>query len=589
MIKLNQITPLSWKRFLIALLIVFIASAIRQMFFSELGRGIAYLTYYPAVMIAAMYGGFYSGSLATVISSLLSFYWIQKGYMSSVEWLAMWVFILSCIMISVISEATKLANRRALDEKIKAQNANHAKSAFLANMSHELRTPLNAILGYSELLQKETYLLPKHTDFLNIINRSGAHLLALINDVLEISKIETKRTTLNPINFNIRNLIRDLEKMFELTCKSKGLNFKIMLANEFPTHIISDEIKLRIILINLIGNAAKFTQKGSIKVSLSIDKTDNKDLYLLVEVKDTGPGIADEEKDKLFKYFAQTESGKQAKSGTGLGLAISQDYAKVMDGKITCTSTLGSGSTFKVRIKIKEGNEEDIKSESNNRVVIRLADNQKIPKILIAEDNQENRRLLVNILQPIGFEIREAVDGNEAVEISQQWKPDFIWMDVRMPVMDGLEAARIIKASKHGKQTKIAAISAHVLGTDRNEIFEAGCDDFTGKPFKINELFEIMGKHLDLKYVYEGPPTINENEIVNSNLALNFKDLDIALISDLKKAIDSTDAIKILKIAEQLKTQDPELAKALTTCAKNFDYEPIRKALLNETFRSDKV
>jgi signal transduction histidine kinase/CheY-like chemotaxis protein len=579
--KMNQITSLTWQRVFVSILIIFIASAIRLVFFGGLGRGIPYLTYYPAVMIAAIYGGLFSGLLATVFSSLLCFYWVQKGLISPLEWLAMAVFLLSCTMISAIAEAMRRANRRAMEAQVQAQNANQAKSAFLANMSHELRTPLNAILGYSQLMQRDTSLPSEHCEYLSIINRSGEHLLALINEVLEISKIEAKRITIDLVNFNIHNLILDLKNMFEVKTKAKGLLFEVRGINDLPRFIIADETKLRIILTNLIGNAIKFTQSGGVIIRFSIQKDPLEEEFLLVEVEDTGPGIAEAEKDKLFKYFMQTESGKQTKSGTGLGLAISQDYAKMLDGEITVRSSLGAGSTFYVKIRIKEGTEEDIKTEVFTRRVIGLAPGQNAPRVLVAEDTEESRFLLVKLLRLVGLDVREAANGSEAIKIFEAWKPVLIWMDIRMPVMDGLEATRIIKATEPGKQTKIIALSAHVLGEEREDIFAAGCDDFVGKPYRENELFDIMEKHLALQYIYEETQTEENAAVLPSDIVLNLYSLDIGLRSELNKAVTNTDAIKIAEIAEQIQRKEPALALALQMCAKNFDYDTIRNALQN--------
>lgn len=504
--KINQITPLTWKRFFISLLIIALASVIRALLFKGLGRGIPYLTFYPAVMIVAIYGGLFSGLLGTVLSALLCYFWIQKGFMSPVEWLAISVFFISGIMISAVAEAMRFANRRALEAQKQAQSANKAKSEFLANMSHELRTPLNAVLGFSQLMQDDTSISSEQKDFLRIINRSGEHLLALINDILDISKIDAKRVILEPVCINLYNLILDLKEMFELKTKSKGLFFEVLGADEIPRYVNTDESKLRVILINLIGNAVKFTQNGSVTVRFSVQKNSPEKKFLLIEVEDTGPGIAEEEKDMVFKYFMQTESGKQSKSGTGLGLAISQDYAKLMGGEITFTSTLGEGSKFNVRLEIKEGKEEDVETESDQRRIIGLAPGQNIPRILVAEDKEENRHLLVEFLKSKGLNVREAANGREAIEIFKEWKPDFIWMDIRMPVMDGLEATRLIKATETGKQTIIAALSAHVLGEEKEEVFAAGCDDFVSKPFRKNELFDMMERHLNIKYVYEEMP-----------------------------------------------------------------------------------
>ena len=586
MIKLNQITTLTWKRILISMLIIAAASLIRLIFFESLGRGIAYLTFYPAVMIAAIAGGLYSGLLATVVSAFLCYYWIQQGYMSSVEWLAFVVFLISCTMISAVAEAMRFANRKATEAEKKAQTANQAKSAFLANMSHELRTPMNAILGYSQLMQREVKISPEHNEYLSIINRSGEHLLALINEVLEISKIEAKQITIEQENFNFHNLIRDLNKMFELKASSKGLLLEFLDVEKTYKYIIADETKLKIILINLIGNAVKFTQNGKINIQFSHQNESENTQFLIVKIIDTGPGIAKEEQVNLFKYFLQTESGKQSKSGTGLGLAISQDYAKMMGGDITATSTEGVGSTFTVRIEIKEGKKELVKSELTTNRVIGLAPGQKNYRILVAEDIIENRQLLVKLLKLTGFDVKEAVNGKEAVEIAEQWKPDFIWMDIRMPVMDGLEATRIIKSGEAGQQIKIAALSAHVLSEERQEIFDAGCDDFLGKPFREIELFEMMQKHLALEYKFIESDIVGETEIDSSKIVLDLSVLDEDLLAELKKAVDNTNAIEISEIALKIKNQEPSLAKSLQVCAKNFDYEPIRTAIENHSLKS---
>jgi signal transduction histidine kinase/CheY-like chemotaxis protein len=586
MMKLDQITPLTWRRLAVTIALIIIAAVLRIWPLQALESTVAWLTFYPAVMVIAIYGGLWAGFLATslaclIVTSCWSLIAAQPFIKNPADWLGVSVFIFTGTMISTVSEAMRRANRRAMEAQIEAQNANQAKSAFLANMSHELRTPLNAILGYSQLMQRDASLPSEHCEYLRIINRSGEHLLALINEVLEISKIEAKRISIDLVNFNIHNLILDLKNMFEVKTKAKGLLFEVTGINDLPRFIIADETKLRIILTNLIGNAIKFTQSGDVIIRFSVQKDSPEEEFLLAEVEDTGPGIAEAEKDKLFKYFMQTESGKQSKSGTGLGLAISQDYAKMLDGEITVRSSLGAGSTFYVKIRIKEGTEEDIETEIFTRRVIGLAPGQNAPRVLVAEDTEESRLLLVKLLQSVGFDVREAVNGSEAIEICEVWKPDLIWMDIRMPVMDGLEATRIIKAAELGKQTKIVALSAHVLGEEREDIFAAGCDDFVGKPYRENELFDIMEKHLALQYIYEEIRMEEDAAALPSDIALYLPSLDADFCSELNRAVNNTDAIRIAEIAEEIKIKEPALAAALQTAAKNFDYDTIRMALQN--------
>lgn len=562
--------------------LILIAVLVRIWPLHPLQSTLAWLTFYPAVMITSIYGGLWSGLLATFLACLFvtsfwQFFVAAPFIKTNADWLGVVVFVVTGTMISCVSEAMLSAKRKALEAQLQAQRANQAKSAFLANMSHELRTPLNAILGFSQLLQRDKQLTSEHHGYLNTINKSGEHLLTLINQILEISKIEAKQAVVDVGNFDIHSLISDLKKMFQLRTDAKGLSFQISGVESLPKFVISDETKLRVILINLIGNSVKFTERGSLFVNFSFHRTSPDDQLLLVNVKDTGPGIAEEEQDKLFQYFVQTESGKKEKSGTGLGLAISQDYAKMLGGEITVESIPGEGSTFQVKVKIQEGTQV-IQDEQHQRRVVGLQSGQT-PRVLVAEDTDESRLLLVTLLRAIGIDVREAVDGIEAVEIFEQWKPHFIWMDIRMPKMDGLEATRLIKATDQGKQTVIVALSAHVLPTERDEIFAAGCDDFLGKPFRENALFEIMEKHLGLKYEYEENHPDEQEWITSLPVNLDLSSLNDDQLADLKKALDNTDAMEIAEIAEHIKSKEPEIGQALQTCANSYEYDLIRDAL----------
>jgi signal transduction histidine kinase/DNA-binding NarL/FixJ family response regulator len=454
-----------------------------------------------------------------------------------------------------------------------AEAANAAKSVFLANMSHELRTPMNAILGYSQLMQRDASLRPEQREYLNTINRSGEHLLALINNVLEIAKIEAQRIILEPVTFDLTALLRDLGMMFKVRTDAKGLRLDLEGISERPHYIIADQNKLRQILTNLMGNAVKFTEKGGIAVRYAVEERTADEMRLVVEVEDTGVGIAEEELDKLFKTFEQTASGRRSESGTGLGLAISREYARLMGGDVTVTSRAAEGSTFRLDVPVNVGRRSDVvQGEKPSQRVIGLARGQTVPRILVAEDNQESRTLLAKFLQMAGIKVREAVNGEEAVALCEAFRPHFIFMDIRMPVMDGLEATRRIKSTGAGKSIVIVALTAHTLEKEREEILAAGCDDFVRKPFREHEIFDVMAKHLGLEYIYE---TIEEMPAGRpaESIPEQLKALPQRLLRELHAAALRLDTAHILETIEKIAVIDASLGAALRGFAENMAYD----------------
>lgn len=353
-----------------------------------------------------------------------------------------------------------------------AETANRTKGIFLANMSHELRTPLNAIIGFTQILTSSENLSPEQREQIEIINSSGEHLLTLINDVLEMSKIEAGQTTLQENNFNVVNLLNEVEDMLSLRAKSKGLNLLVERSSDMPHFIRTDQSKLRQILINLINNAIKFTNEGGVSIRTRYEK--NKDHRLYFEVEDSGEGIAPDEIETLFEAFVQSTTGKKAKEGTGLGLSISREFIRLMDGDIRVNSQIGKGSLFKFDIKIELAAEEEIIVDTPPRQVIGLEPGQPNYRILIVDDISENRKLLSTLLQPLGFEIKEAENGREAFDIWHAWEPDLIWMDMRMPVMDGYEATTWIRSMPNGADTVIIALTASAFEENRAMSLEAG-------------------------------------------------------------------------------------------------------------------
>ncbi len=404
--------------------------------------------------------------------------------------------------------------------KESADAANRAKSEFLANMSHELRTPLNAILGFTQLMEHDTELLAEHQKYVEIISRSGEHLLQLINDILEMSKIEAGRVVLNENSFDLHRLLESLEEMFRLRATGKGLTLRFECQEQVPQYIQTDENKLRQVLINLLGNAIKFTQRGHVilQVSVTQQSTDSGEMNsphhllqqdfepirLRFEVEDTGQGIEPKELGQLFEAFSQTETGIKSGEGTGLGLPISQRFVELMGGEIQVKSKAGMGSVFSFEIEATLANASTSQATLYSaQKVVGLAPKQKQPRILIVEDKLTNRLLLIKLLTRIGFEVREATNGSEAVHCWWSWKPDLILMDMRMPVMDGYEATRQIKAESLGENPVIIALTASAFEEDRQSILAAGCDDFVRKPFEEEILLSKMGHYLEIEYIYQ--------------------------------------------------------------------------------------
>lgn len=339
----------------------------------------------------------------------------------------------------------------AIERQQIAEQANRAKSEFLANMSHELRTPLNAILGFAQVMSHDNSLSSEHQENLAIINRAGEHLLNLINDILEISKIEAGRTTLNISSFNLIRLLESLEEMLRSRTLSKGIELVFEYTCNIPQYVQTDESRLRQVLLNLLSNAIKFTDSGgSVTLRVKVGPESPNSQSLIFEVQDTGAGISPQEVELIFEPFGQTEIGRKSQQGTGLGLAISRKYVQLMGGDITVSSVLGLGSKFTFSIQIGLAQSSKIQTRQTQRQVVTLAPEQKEYRILVVDDVADNRLVLVKLLTPIGFRVREAANGQEAIAQWLQWQPHLIFMDMRMPVMDGYEATRVIKAAEIG-------------------------------------------------------------------------------------------------------------------------------------------
>ena len=488
----------------------------------------------------------------------------------------------------VFAAARDVTERKRLDQVLQDKNielekakesaeiANRAKSAFLANMSHEIRTPMNAIMGFSQLILRDAGLTPTQQKHLQIILRSGEQLLALINDILEISKIEAGRSALNPVAFDLSAMLDEVEAMCRIRADGKNLGLLMERADDLPGSIVGDEKKLRQVFLNLIGNAVKFTKTGGVAVRVGIKETSGTDLRLMAEVEDTGVGIAAEEIGKLFQPFEQAESGKNIQGGTGLGLAISREFIRLMGGDISLHSQLGKGSLFRFEINVKACRKGEVVKKAERRRVVGLPSGQKTLRVLIADDRDDNRLLLSRMLGRIGFDIREAKDGKQAVREYVQWRPNLILMDTRMPVMGGLEAIKQIRAKADGKEVKIISVTASAFDEDRQKALEIGADGFLGKPFREDALLEIIRELLVIEYAYADEPAAPESTKETSTVWAHIKEkagaLPEALLNALRDATLSADLDRIHEIIRQVEGLDAEVAGRMKTLADNFDY-----------------
>ena len=459
------------------------------------------------------------------------------------------------------------AKEAALREAAQSADANRTKSEFLANMSHELRTPLNAILGFTQLMARDKALNRTAHDYLKIISRSGEHLLNLINDVLEMSKIEAGQIVLHATCFDLYDLLHNLYDLLQLKAEAKGLQLLFDCSPDVPQYIQTDEGKLRQVLINLLGNAIKFTREGrvalhvrcevrgvrckedrdaevdrailtslpaphTVRLSAHDEAPHSMPHTLIFEVEDTGPGIASHELDRLFEPFVQLRSG-QSHEGTGLGLPISQRFVQLMGGDIAVSSALNQGTSVQFDVQVSLAEARDVQARQSNRKVIALAPGQNTARILVVEDHSESRQLLVSLLRSLGFEVQEAANGEAAIDLWQTWQPHLIWMDMRMPMMNGFEATQRIRemSATNGGQRQAAfhsalspqssffpiiiALTASAFEEDRAKVLAAGCNDFVRKPFRENVILAKIAEHLGVQYVYE--ETESSEEAVKGN------------------------------------------------------------------------
>ncbi|MEZ4866017.1 MAG: response regulator [Caldilineaceae bacterium] len=473
-----------------------------------------------------------------------------------------------------------------------AEVANRAKSEFLSNMNHELRSPLNAILGFARITTRNLDLPQDVQENLGIIVRSGEHLLSLINQVLDLAKIEAGQMTLNPVDFDLQRLLNTLDDMFALTAETKGLQWRIVAAPNLPRLIRGDEVKLRQVLINLVSNALKFTNDGGVDLSVTAPACPQRSSQLLrFAVTDTGPGIPAAEQERIFASFTQTTTGQQVEGGTGLGLPISREFVQLMQGTLTVASPRSMwdgtdqrpGACFQVEIPVvlRTGEAVELPARTQERLVVGLAPEQPIYRILVVDDKAVNRQLMVQLLAPLGFAVREAEDGCAAIAIWKAWQPHLIWMDMRMPVMDGYEAATQIKATTQGQATVVIALTASAFEEERALVLSAGCDDFLRKPFREADIFAMMSRHLGVRYQYAeaAPPSAVATHQAPQAVTWTLGDLPLGLRTTLSNAIATVDIEALETTIDQIRVIQPQVADNLLQLARAYDYAQLEQLL----------
>ena len=477
-----------------------------------------------------------------------------------------------------------LNNLALTKAKQDAEVANQAKSQFLAHMSHELRTPLNAILGFSQIMVRDTSLSRSQQEHLAIINRSGKHLLNLINSILDLSQIEAGKTFIQEDCLDLYDFILGLEKMFQLQAKAKGLKLTIDIHPEVPQFITTDGVKLRQIMINLLNNGIKFTTVG--EVSLQVKSQHQQSL--IFKIIDSGAGIAKTELDRLFEPFEQTTTGINLGEGTGLGLSICRSLIELLGGILEVESIVGKGTTFLCQIPVIIPDSEQLNlAEISNPLsphrganIFKIAPEQPQHRILVVDDNLDNCKLLQDLLTQVGFMVREAHNGREAVTMFADWNPDLILMDIYMPIMDGYQATTAIKNQDPSHRVKIIATTASIVKEDRAKIIAVGCVDLISKPFDTEKLLIAIAEQLNISYTYDDNCLESHSAIVNSplNAIEDLEELSKMPVKWLEKlyyAAISANEREINPLIAQISHEHHDLAQNLTAMVNNFALEGI--------------
>lgn len=467
--------------------------------------------------------------------------------------------------------AHKKAEQAILEARDRAEAANRAKSQFLANMSHEFRTPLNGILGYTQLLRRDNQLQPKHREHINVIHRSGEHLLALINDILDLSKIEAEHLEILPIELDFLDLVKDIGYLFKARAEQKGIAFICKEVTPLPKGIYADGKRLRQVLLNLLGNAIKFTQQGSVTFQVGVYNGTQ-----CFDIIDTGIGIPDEDLDSIFKPFHQVEQQHQHTEGTGLGLAITRKLVDMMNGHLQVESQEGQGSHFHLEFQFPILQNLDVMLEKAEERQIIGCKNSIHYELLLVDDKQDNRNLLSNLLLPLGFKVREAENGELALEQLHRHQIDLVLMDLFMPVMDGFSTAQAIRANDAWQDLPIIAVSAGVFAQQKQQALAAGCNAFLEKPVQAEELLQRLQKYLKLEWEYAELEAVTE--VIRS---ASDPELVAEYLPQLQQYTRQGDIQGVLDTLKKVPTAEAEseFFARVETYADNMDLQALRRLL----------
>lgn len=466
------------------------------------------------------------------------------------------------------------------EAKLVADRANQAKSEFLANMSHELRTPLNGILGYAQILNRSKTLPVKERHGVEIIHQCGSHLLTLINDVLDLSKIEARKLELAPKAIHFPSFLQGVAEICRIRADQKGIDFVYSPDPQLPEGIFADEKRLRQVLLNLLGNAIKFTDKGSVtlKVAVVENQANPSTHRIKFQVEDTGVGIAPDQLDKIFQAFEQVGDRQRQAEGTGLGLAISQKIVQLMNGQIQVKSKPGIGSDFFFEVELAIATDwAQQNSIATGKQIIGYEGQRR--HLLVVDDRWENRAILVNLLEPLGFQVSEAENGQVGLEKIRQLSPDLVITDLAMPVMNGFELLKQVRSANDLQHQKVIVSSASVAQADRELSLDAGGNDFLPKPVEVSELFNLLATYLELEWKYEitsnDQPSTPATKLQNPEGIIPSKEelktlLELAQQGNLKRLREHTEQIadsnphyasfasQILQLAKQFKAEEIE-------------------------------